>query len=127
MTTLPATCSLLVHATDGRGRAATGCSLSAWVALKEEEDEEEELDEFGAPRPSAPAVAAAAAAPAALGVAAAAEGTDQWVQCDRCRTWRIVPDAAWCANSPLLRITATSLCRCCHPHSRLCTRDVGSP
>ena len=21
--------------------------------------------------------------------------TDHWVQCDRCRTWRIVPDAFW--------------------------------
>ena len=21
--------------------------------------------------------------------------TDHWVQCDRCRTWRIVPDASW--------------------------------
>ena len=27
--------------------------------------------------------------------APAAEGTDQWVQCDRCRTWRIVPDEHW--------------------------------
>lgn len=36
---------------------------------------------------------------AAAGAAAAAEpvveGTDQWVQCDRCRTWRIVPDQHW--------------------------------
>ncbi len=35
----------------------------------------------------------------AAGAAAAAEplveGTDQWVQCDRCRTWRIVPDQHW--------------------------------
>ena len=23
------------------------------------------------------------------------EDTDQWVQCERCRTWRIVPDTAW--------------------------------
>ncbi len=72
--------------------------MSSWVVQQEEEDEEEELDEFGAPGPSAPAEAAAA--PAALGVAAAVEGTDQWVQCDRCRTWRIVPDAAWCAEGP---------------------------
>ena len=36
---------------------------------------------------------------AAPSVAAAAEPaadlTDQWVQCDRCRTWRIVPDQHW--------------------------------
>ncbi len=39
---------------------------------------------------------AAAAAPAAdVAVEAAEPATDQWVQCDRCRTWRIVPDAAW--------------------------------
>ena len=25
------------------------------------------------------------------------EGTDQWVQCDRCKTWRIVPDTDWAA------------------------------
>lgn len=25
----------------------------------------------------------------------AAQGTDQWVQCDRCKTWRIVPDSDW--------------------------------
>ena len=47
-------------------------------------------------------MAPSAAAPAAgqvgegAGAAAAAEpATDQWVQCDRCRTWRIVPDSEW--------------------------------
>jgi len=33
-------------------------------------------------------------APAAAEPAAA---TDHWVQCDRCQTWRIVPDAHWAA------------------------------
>ena len=47
--------------------------------------------------PSAAAAAAAAAAgQAGDGADAAAElATDQWVQCDRCRTWRIVPDSEW--------------------------------
>ena len=65
----------------------------------EDEEEEEELDEFGVPVASASALATAAmAAPPLTGdpAAAAVVGTDQWVQCDRCRTWRIVPDAAWC-------------------------------
>mmetsp|Transcript_41 Transcript_41/g.133 ORF Transcript_41/g.133 Transcript_41/m.133 type:complete len:248 (-) Transcript_41:578-1321(-) len=29
------------------------------------------------------------------GVAAAVPATDQWVQCDRCDVWRVVPDSAW--------------------------------
>ena len=46
-------------------------------------------------------VAPSAAAPAGgqagegVGAAAAEPATDQWVQCDRCRTWRIVPDSEW--------------------------------
>jgi len=67
---------------------------------EEDEEEDEELDEFGVPVASAsgPASTAAAATAAQTGdpAAAAVVGTDQWVQCDRCRTWRIVPDAAWC-------------------------------
>src|SRR5690348_9602491 len=39
----------------------------------------------------------AEASGAASVAAAATAGTDQWVQCDRCGTWRIVPDAAWAA------------------------------
>ena len=42
--------------------------------------------------------AAPQAAPQAQEVAQPAQEpaeTDHWVQCDRCRTWRIVPDASW--------------------------------
>ncbi|KAK9843758.1 hypothetical protein WJX81_005092 [Elliptochloris bilobata] len=42
------------------------------------------------------AAAGAGAGQASDGAEAAAEpATDQWVQCDRCRTWRIVPDSEW--------------------------------
>ena len=41
------------------------------------------------------AAAGAAAAAAAAAEATAEPATDQWVQCDRCRTWRIVPDQHW--------------------------------
>ncbi len=41
--------------------------------------------EVGTPTPDSKAPAAAAAEPE----------TDQWVQCDRCRTWRVVPAQHW--------------------------------
>ena len=28
---------------------------------------------------------------------ASGEGTDHWVQCDRCKIWRIVPESGWAA------------------------------
>ena len=45
--------------------------------------------EAGSPTPTG---RASGAAPAA---AAAEPETDQWVQCDRCRTWRVVPAQHW--------------------------------
>ena len=58
------------------------------------------------------AATGAAAAAAAAAEATAEPVTDQWVQCDRCRTWRIVPDQHWPSveadprdvSSPLLPI-----------------------
>ena len=34
-------------------------------------------------------------APGAAPAVAPAPETDQWVQCDRCRTWRVVPAQHW--------------------------------
>ena len=47
--------------------------------------------EAGPPTPNSKALGAAAAAAAA----AADPETEQWVQCDRCRTWRVVPGQHW--------------------------------
>ncbi|KAK9808663.1 hypothetical protein WJX72_001520 [[Myrmecia] bisecta] len=47
--------------------------------------DEEDYDMLEEPAPVEPAPAQEAEA----------HGTDQWVQCDRCRTWRIVPDKDW--------------------------------
>ena len=45
--------------------------------------------EAGSPTPNSKASGAAPAA------AAPEPETDQWVQCDRCRTWRVVPAQHW--------------------------------
>lgn len=47
-------------------------------------------------------------APVEEPVAEVAEGadTDQWVQCDRCRSWRIVPDEGW----PSVQVIPIILC-----------------
>ena len=45
--------------------------------------------EAGTPTPNSKASGAAPAA------AAPEPETDQWVQCDRCRTWRVVPAQHW--------------------------------
>jgi CW-type Zinc Finger len=50
--------------------------------------EDAEMEELAPEAPAEDEAALAAAAPEAA-------GTDQWVQCERCRTWRIVPDADW--------------------------------
>lgn len=65
-----------------------------------QKDSDEDGDEGGAApmdgvAPAAEAAAGAAAGGDAAGGDAAEPATDQWVQCDRCRTWRIVPDAEW--------------------------------
>ena len=56
------------------------------------DSQDEEMEELGG---GGAAAAGGAAAPAG-------GGTDQWVQCDRCRSWRIVPESAWCACDPNL-------------------------
>ena len=45
--------------------------------------------EAGSPTPNSKASGAAPTA------AAPEPETDQWVQCDRCRTWRVVPAQHW--------------------------------
>ncbi|BDA43940.1 probable MPN domain-containing protein [Coccomyxa sp. Obi] len=59
-------------------------------AASSEEGADEEMPDAEDTGTAAGAAAAAAAAEAAVEPA-----TDQWVQCDRCRTWRIVPDQHW--------------------------------
>ncbi len=75
---------------------STGLRDGARCRSGAQDDAERDGGEGAAEVAEGGGAAAAAAAPVADAAAEAAEpATDQWVQCDRCRTWRIVPDAAW--------------------------------
>lgn len=66
--------------------------------------------------------AAGAAAAAAAEAAAAEPATDQWVQCDRCRTWRIVPDQHW----PAVEADPRDVCSpvLCHSQKSDCNDEL---
>ena len=53
---------------------------------------QEELQQASTPEPEE-----AAQEPGEAGSDHDQPDTDQWVQCDRCKAWRIVPDADWAA------------------------------
>jgi hypothetical protein len=67
--------------------------------------EEGARSEAGTPTPNSKAPGGApGAAPAP------ASETDQWVQCDRCRTWRVVPAQHWPSVEADTREVVTALC-----------------
>ena len=59
--------------------------------------------EAGTPTPNSKASSAAAADPE----------TEQWVQCDRCRTWRVVPGQHWPSLEADSREVRSSMPICC--------------
>ena len=75
--------------------ACTGASSEGkrWAAAQEMASPEDGArSEAGTPTPNSKTPGAA---PGAAPAVAPAPETDQWVQCDRCRTWRVVPAQHW--------------------------------